>query len=270
MSRGVRAELFEPVTTRSTVRNVVDQIVDKLKAGLIDEGDFLPSERTLAEAMGVSRRTIREAIRVLVDAGLVEVLPGSAGGIRVVSIWVSSDLGEPFPATAQADEIFSVLEARRTLEPRIAQLAGARGTDEHFDAMRQSIELQWRHRDDRRKVSQMNARFHRLMWRAADNETLEAMIKLVYRRLAVAFDMTVRNPTDTGASIDLHERTLEALMRGDAAEIAEAMDEHLAYLENICESVLGRRRVREVPDFLQSRAVAVGGGSETGASLPAG
>jgi len=256
MSRSVRADLFEPVTTRSTVRNVVDQIVDKLRAGLIDEGEFLPSERTLAEVMGVSRRTIREAIRVLVEAGLVEVLPGSAGGIRVVSIWVSSDLTEPFPIASQADEIFSVLEARRTLEPRIAQLAGARGTDEHFDAMRQSIELQYKHRDDRAKVIEMNARFHRLMWRGAANKTLEATIKLVYRRLAVAFDMTVRNPSDTGASIDLHERTLEALMRGDSTEIAEAMDEHLAYLEGICESVLGRRRVREAPDFLQSQAGA--------------
>jgi GntR family transcriptional regulator, transcriptional repressor for pyruvate dehydrogenase complex len=256
MSQSAPAELFEPVTTRSTVRNVVDQILDRLKAGVIDEGAFLPSERTLAATMGVSRRTIRAAVKVLVDLGLVEVLPGSAGGVKVVSIWVPDDAADSEPAELAADEIFSVLEARRTLEPRIAQLAAARGTDEHFAAMQRTIDLQWAHREDREKVSQMNTRFHRLMWRAAGNQTLEAAIKLVYRRLAIAFDMTIRTPSDTGLSIELHERTLAALTRGDAVEIDEMMDEHLAYLEDICESVLGRRRVRDEPDFVRSRARA--------------
>jgi GntR family transcriptional repressor for pyruvate dehydrogenase complex len=255
MSPTVRADLFQPVTTRSTVRNVVDQLLDRLKAGVIDEGDFLPSERTLAATMGVSRRTIRAAVKVLMDLGLVEVLPGSAGGVKVVSIWVPDDLADS-DAELQAGEIFSVLEARRTLEPRLAQLAASRGTDEHFAAMQQTIDLQWEHRGEREKVSQMNSRFHRMMWRAAGNATLEAAIKLVYRELAIAFDMTVRTPSDTGLSIELHERTLTALTRGDPAEIDEVMDEHLAYLEDICESVLGRRRVREEPDFLKSRARA--------------
>jgi GntR family transcriptional regulator, transcriptional repressor for pyruvate dehydrogenase complex len=254
MSMGGQSDLFHQVTTRSTVRNVVDQILDRLKAGMINEGEFLPSERNLAEVMGVSRRTVRAAVKVLVDLGLVEVLPGSAGGVKVISIWVPDRVGDPSPAELAADQIFSVLEARRTLEPRIAQLAAARGTDEHFAAMQRTIDLQWEHRDERDKVSQMNTRFHRLMWRAAGNETLEAAIQLVYRRLNIAFDMTLRTPADTGASIELHERTLAALTRGDPTEIDQVMDEHLAYLEDICESVLGRRRVREEPEFLRSPA----------------
>ncbi len=251
MSENGQPDLFHPVKTRSTVRDVVEQILDRVKAGIIDEGDFLPSERTLAAMMGVSRRTIRAAIKVLADLGLVEVLPGSAGGVRVISIWVPDDLGERDPAEPSADEIFSVLEARRTLEPRIAQLAAARGSDEHFAAMQRTIDLQWEHRDVRDKVSQMNTRFHHLLWRAAGNESLEAAIKAVYRRMPIALDMTIRTPADTGTSIELHERTLAALTAGDPAAVDAAMDEHLAYLEDICESVLGRRRVREEPDFLR-------------------
>jgi GntR family transcriptional regulator, transcriptional repressor for pyruvate dehydrogenase complex len=253
MANRVPADMFVPVTTRSTVQNVVEQIVDKLRAGRIDEDQFLPSERTLAEVMGVSRRTIRDAIRVLADAGVVEVVPGSAGGVRVVSIWIPTGLGDTAAIAPRADRIFEVLEARRTLEPRIAQLAGARGTDEHFEAMQRSIDLQWEHRDNRRKIAEMNVRFHRLMWRAAGNGTLEAAIKLVYRHLEAGFDMTIRTPDDTAISIQLHERTLAALRRGNSAEIEAVMDEHLAYLEGICESVLGRRRIRTMPDFLSPR-----------------
>jgi DNA-binding FadR family transcriptional regulator len=251
-ARRAQPELFAPVTTRRTVENVVDQIVDKLNDGLLSEGQFLPSERTLAEVMGVSRRTIREAVRVLAEAGVVEVLPGSAGGIRVASMWVPAELGVKAPAVPPVDKVFEVLEARRTLEPRIAQLAAARGTDAHFAPMQRSIDLQWEHRDDRRKVIQLNALFHRMTWRAAQNETLEQAMKLIYAELEVALDMTVRTPSDTTRSIEIHERTLEALKRGEPGELADVMDEHMSYLETICEEVFGRRRVRATPDFLRS------------------
>jgi DNA-binding FadR family transcriptional regulator len=252
-SSRVAADQFRAVTTRSTVKNVVDQIIDCLRDGSLEEGEFLPSERTLAEVMTVSRRTIREAVRLLASAGVVEVLPGSAGGIRITSIWVPDELSNP-PATAlAADEMFAVLEARRTLEPRVAQLAGARGTDEDFNAMHRTIDLQWQHRDDRSKISQLNAQFHRTMWRAARNETLEAAMKVIFRQLELGLDMSVRTPHDTTESIKIHERTIEALMRGNSDDITVAMDEHMSYLETISESVLGRRRIRAVPEFLQPR-----------------
>jgi GntR family transcriptional repressor for pyruvate dehydrogenase complex len=151
-----------------------------------------------------------------------------------------------------ADQLFAVLEARRTLEPRVAQLAAARGTDAEFQAMKRTIELQWQHRADRRKIIQLNAQFHRTMWRAASNETLEAAMKVIFRQLDLCLDMAVRTPHDTAESIEIHERTLDALMRGDPEDISIAMDEHMSYLETISESVLGRRRIRAIPDFLQS------------------
>jgi DNA-binding FadR family transcriptional regulator len=252
-SSRITPDRFRAVTTRSTVKNVVDQIVDCLRDGTLEEGEFLPSERTLAEVMFVSRRTIREAVRLLAGAGVVDVLPGSAGGIRITSIWVPDELGSSPSTVLAADQMFAVLEARRTLEPRVAQLAGARGTDEDFKAMERTIKLQWDHRDDRRKVSQLNAQFHRTMWRAARNETLEAAMKVIFRQLELGLDMSVRTPHDTTESIEIHERTIEALMRGDADDISAAMDEHMSYLETISESVLGRRRIRTIPDFLQPR-----------------
>jgi DNA-binding FadR family transcriptional regulator len=259
----VGTEQFRPVTTRSTVKNVVDQIVDCLRDGAFEEGDFLPSERTLAEVMMVSRRTIREAVRVLAEAQVVEVLPGSAGGIRIASIWVPDELSTSSSAVLAADHIFAVLEARRTLEPRIAVLAGARGTDEDFRSMQRTIDLQWENRDDRVKVSQLNGRFHRTMWRAARNEVLAAAMKGIFRELELGLDMTIRTPDDTSASIEIHERTIEALMRGDANDIAVAMDEHMAHLETISESVLGRRRIRSIPDFLQPQRVPDPDGSSS-------
>ena len=79
MAKRARADLFSPVTTRSTVRNVVDQIVDHLRTERVGAGEFLPSERSLATAMRVSRRTIREAVRRLAEANDILRLEGMSG-----------------------------------------------------------------------------------------------------------------------------------------------------------------------------------------------
>ena len=75
---------------------VLEQVIDLIRAGRLPEGALLPGERQLALAMDASRRTIREAIDVLEQAGVVTVAPGRAGGTRIASIWIPHSLsGSP-------------------------------------------------------------------------------------------------------------------------------------------------------------------------------
>ena len=83
--------------------------------------------------MEVSRRTIRQAIGVLADAGVLSVQPGPSGGIRVRSIWLPAEITEQ-GVPLSPDGVIEVLEARRTIEPRVAQLAALRATDADFAA----------------------------------------------------------------------------------------------------------------------------------------
>lgn len=243
--------LFRPVRTRRTVENVVAQIVEHLKDGELDEGDALPGERQLATQMEVSRRTIRQAIGVLADAGVLSVQPGPSGGIRVRSIWLPAEIAEQGVALSP-DGVIEVLEARRTIEPRVAQLAALRATDADFAAMRSAIELQRNVASDRDKLNQANALFHRAMWRSARNSALEAAMRLIWDSLEVALDMTSRTDTDHEDSLRLHEETLAALRKGKPNGVEAAMDAHLRYLEDICEDVLGRDLHRPAPVFLRA------------------
>ena len=113
---------FEPVATRRTFEEAVEQIADKIKAGDLHTGDRLPSERDLAAQMRISRPTLREAIKALAEAGVLEVRRGQSGRhlvARVIprSCWI-----------AAGDRLVSsgVLEARRLLEPRVASCRGPR------------------------------------------------------------------------------------------------------------------------------------------------
>jgi len=244
-------QMFHPVQTRKTFEDVIGQIVELIRSGQLHEGDDLPGERKLAQMMEVSRPTIRLAIAELADAGVVDVRPGRAGGIRIASMWIPDAVANAHVAP-KVDETFELLEARRTLEPRVAQLAALRGTEEHFAAMRRSIELQAENFEDRRKAIQAELLFHRLLWQAAGNATLEAMLRGLFSKLETVYDMALRTTMDRESAVGIHERTLAAVMRGDPLEVDEAMDEHMSHLEQIAEDAYGRRRIRAVPAFLGS------------------
>lgn len=243
---------FMPVRTESMVDAVVDQIVDHIRVGRLPNGTVLPGERQLAAAMKVSRRTVREGIEVLADAGVLSVSTGAAGGTRVVSPWIPDDL------TGSSDEpsiseIFETLEARRVIEMRVAQLASLRATEGDFTIMRETIELQRVNQDDRWRVAQGNAIFHRQLWRAAGNAPLESSMRSIYRRLSPAFFRALdrdQSSQSSNVGIDLHQETLDAMMLGDPHTMEQVFDRHLSYLEHTCEAVFGRRRIRPLPEFL--------------------
>lgn len=250
--RRISPELLTPIETESAVQAVVEQIIDHIRAGRIAEGVLLPGERQLAVAMKVSRRTIREAIELLQDAGVVAVAPGPAGGTSIASIWIPDSLSKGTPFTSP-DEVFQALEARRVIEPRVAQLAALRGTDEDFAIMRQTIELQSKNQHDRWKARQGNAIFHRQLWRASRNPELESAMRSIYRRLSGAFIEALdqdESSDSADAGIQLHIETLEAIMSGRTDLTEEVMDRHLAYLERRCERAFGRARIPDIPSFL--------------------
>jgi len=244
--------LFKPVRTRRTFEEALEQIVEAVRAGDLRVGDRLPSERTLATQMEISRPTLREAIRILGDAGVVELRASPRGGTYVRSDAIPRDLVVR-QSELRLGEVAGVLEARRLFEPRVAQLAGLYGTDDDFDGLRRTIDLQRECPDDRARLMQLDHRFHLMIARATRNTTIVQLMRVLLARLEIARDMTPRAPHDAALEVAIHERTLLAIISGDSDRIEEAMDEHLSYLERIWEEETGRVRLRTVPNFLLSR-----------------
>jgi GntR family transcriptional repressor for pyruvate dehydrogenase complex len=247
---------FEPVATRRTFEEAVEQIAEKVKSGDLHVGDRLPSERDLAAQMRISRPTLREAVKVLVEAGVLEVRRGQSGGIFVASEVVPRELLHS-RQEIRFSEVAGVLEARRLLEPRVAQLAAVHASDEDFAAMARTIERQ-------REVAAgddflrnedlflgLDLKFHLAMARATRNGTIVALMRSLLRQLEIARDMAMHAPLVPDWTIEIHERTLAAVRSADFELIDEVMDEHLAELEQIWERETGRGLVRPLPDFLQ-------------------
>jgi GntR family transcriptional regulator, transcriptional repressor for pyruvate dehydrogenase complex len=247
---------FSPVRTRSVASDVVGQIVERLRSGELKVGDVLPGERVLAAQMDVSRPTVGGAMARLADAGILRRRPGRQGNAEIISIWVPDQLIERAAVVGEleADDIFRVLEARKALEPRIAQLAAFRATDEDFAELQGSIDLLAAHGDDISWCEQAELLFHRIMWRTARNSSLQAMMLGLETELAPIHDMMLRTPEDYAAGIELHTATLAALKRGDPAEIENEMYRHLGHFEGIVADVLQRTPHRRTPPFLLAGA----------------
>jgi DNA-binding FadR family transcriptional regulator len=159
-------------------------------------------------------------------------------------------------------EVAQVLEARRVLEPRVAQLAAARATEEDYAALERTIadqramvaggDLLRDGREDR--FLALDVRFHLAIARAAGNATLVGLVRSLYRDLEIARDMAMHHETVPEWVIDIHERTLAAIRSGDLDAVDRVMDEHLAELERTWEAETGRALTRRIPGSLLRRS----------------
>ncbi len=196
-------------------RSIVDQATEQLRAliarGAYQPGDRLPAERELAEGLRVSRPTIREAVRRLTDAGLLQPRRGSG----------------TFVADIDLDAVFDI---RLRLEPYAAQLAAGHRTEADLRRLR-SLVRQLRAQTERPDVyAEFDAQIHQVVMDAAANPIL-ADILLRLRDLTKAV-----TPVDasTGTETLRHMRNLtHAIEDGDGAGAAVAMQEHLSALREI-------------------------------------
>jgi DNA-binding FadR family transcriptional regulator len=238
--------VFEPIGPRRAFEGAVEQIAQRIRHGDLAEGDRLPSERALAEALRISRPTLREAVKVLARAGVLEVRPGAAGGIFVASGYVPIELLR-LESDERLGEVASVLEARRLLEPQVALFAAQHAHEADFERMQLTIEAHKQllrtgealEREDR--FLQLDMQFHVRMAEATGNPTLVGLMRSLLRRLEIGRDLALRQPPIPEWIVDIHERTLAALRGGDPAAIAAVMDEHLGEMEQLWEQETGRR-----------------------------
>jgi DNA-binding FadR family transcriptional regulator len=259
---------FVPVGPRRTFEGAVEQIAERIRLGELGEGDRLPSERDLAAAMQISRPTLREAVRVLADAGVLDVKAGSGGGAFVASGYVPFELLRSKSAL-RMDEVAGVLEARRLIEPRVAQLAAMHAREEDFARLQSIIDKQKAllakgdvlANEDR--FLQLDTQFHLRIARATGNTTIVPIMRILLRRLEIARDMALHQAPIPDWVVDIHVRTLAAIRSADHARIEIVMDEHLAAMERHWEQETERVLLPQVPDFLRPVAERSRGASST-------
>ena len=223
-------ELFSRVSVGRISEIIVEQIRLLMRQGQLKPGDRLPPERDLCERFGVSRVTVREALRMLESAGLVEIRVGARGGAFVTapsSNRVSEGLADLL--TLSVISAADVTEVRLILEVGIVPLVCERATEDdlaELDKICERSEAALRAGD---YTMDMSLEFHTAVAQATHNPALEMLVESFRGPILMSLKEAKEvAPEMGGLGSKEHERFVQAVRRRDADGAARIMREHLA------------------------------------------
>jgi GntR family transcriptional repressor for pyruvate dehydrogenase complex len=204
-----------------------EQVLDRLRAYAAEHGlragDRLPAERDLAQRLGVSRASVRQAIVVLDVQGLVEVRHG--GGTYLVRDTLDAEPVEQL--VDRRRRLPDVLEAREALETKLAELAAERRTKEDLDALEGAIAYMNEEIKAGGDGVEGDRRFHAALTAAARSTMLAEFMASIADRITESRTESLRQPGRPKRSLAQHQRILDSISLGDPKGAAAAMRRHL-------------------------------------------
>jgi GntR family transcriptional regulator, transcriptional repressor for pyruvate dehydrogenase complex len=217
---------LRPVNRRSVPEDVFEQIVSEVLSGDMRPGEALPSERRLAEVLGVSRPAVREALKRLSEAGLVEVRQGDATTVRDFRRHAGLDLlprllvkGGVEGGEVDVSVVRSILETRLHNGPKVAELAAQRGDAATADALDASIDA-LEDQDDAIERQRHALTFWDHVVDGADSIAFRLMYNTLRATYEPALGALAVMMADEVGRPEAYRRVAEAIRTGDA-ELAE-------------------------------------------------
>jgi DNA-binding FadR family transcriptional regulator len=203
---------------RSLVDIALEQIRRRIDDGTWPLGQRLPAEPELAEIIGISRNTVREAVRVLTFSGVLEVRQGDGTYVRACADPLATML------TLARSSVEQALEARGMIEIEASRLAALRRTEEDLAALRVALAASAARSsfDDLEDYIVHDLAFHQLVVDSAHNPVLSELYRFFSQVIRVGLERTISEPGRPQPSFDLHRELLDAIDRQDANAAAAA------------------------------------------------
>ncbi len=211
---------------------VIQRIRDQIASGALGPGSRLPPEAELSAELGASRNTVREAVRALVTARVLDVRRGD--GTFVTSLRPDLLLGGIGAAMDLIEEGFSLelIAVRRILEPAATALAAGRVDDVTLGALDACLERMRAAGSEGERI-QHDAEFHRLVAESSGNATLASMLNAVSSRtIRARVWRGVLDEDSRARTLAQHEDILRALRAHDATRAEAAALVHVATTES--------------------------------------
>lgn len=228
---------FQKIQAEKLSGAVVKQIELLILRGILRPGDRLPSERELADKLGVSRPSLRDAVAALQDRGLLEARAGSG-------IFVGNVMGAAFSEALvrlfsdHEEAMFDYISFRRDLEGMAAERAARLGSDTDLkvvDTIFRKMEAAHTKRNPTEE-SQLDAEFHLAIIEASHNVVMLHMMRAMFQLLreGVFYNRQImfKQRITRDMLLDQHRAINDALQTRDAVAARDAVWAHLTYVEN--------------------------------------
>lgn len=201
------------------------QIQDLIGAQHLTPGDRLPGERELADALSVSRASVREALRVLHYIGVVDVRPGE--GTFVATTPPTPLDPSMYGLLSERTALLDLVEARRILEDGIVHLAARRATRDDLEALEEFLANREAELESGKRDVASDLQFHTLLAEATGNMVLVSAMRHLNEMWLQAREKTGRRTATPHKALRFHRQILTAVRRRQPAAARRALRRHL-------------------------------------------
>jgi len=216
---------FKIIKKESTLEVIVQQIKNQIKKGILKPGEKLPSERKLADLLGVSRASVREAIQALAFSGYLEVIQGK--GTYILEIASKYDEITNFFSKFSNYSLDYLMEARIMLEGEFARLAALNASQEEIDII-EKIFNEIAKSKDLNSFFVKDLEFHLTIAKATHNPIMNGLMKIIGEMLYKETEKIIEMSRDTRENtIETTRNLVQAIKQRNAEQAKELMSKHI-------------------------------------------
>lgn len=225
-SGGRQARLIGPLKRTRIPEEIATRIRTLILDGTFERGAPLPAERALAQRFGVSRGSVRDALRMLEVVGLLETRQGQGTFPHELSV---DGLVKPLASVLayRRDLQDELIDVRRMFEPAVARAAAGRVTDEDLAGLERILEAQRRKIKAGRSAIVEDTAFHAALARATRNRVAISIMATLNDLLIESRKQTLQQKGRPQRSLQGHEAVMAALRRRSPEAAARAMRSHI-------------------------------------------
>ncbi len=238
--QSAEALLRKPRSIANAFEVTVERLGTAIRMGLFAPGEQLPTERDLSELMGVSRSTVREAIRVLTIQGLLSVRRGRSGGTFVADKMRTPTVRELHKRVRQRNStLMELLDHRFVIEPGIAALAAERASREDRSHITDIADQMGDAVDDFPRYRNLDTQFHFALARATGVRRITATLAEIHAELS---DLMALVPLSREACLhanEQHARIARAIAATNRDKARREMSEHVLATSSFLKGLLG-------------------------------
>lgn len=226
------SRLITPIKKTRIAEEVADRIRVLMLDGTFPPGEPLPSERHLAERFGVSRGSIRDALRTLETIGLLETRHGQGTFPHELSV---DRLVAPLASVMayRSDLQDELLDVRRMFEPAVARAAALRATDEDLADLQRLLDAQRQKLKTGQSAIVEDTAFHAILARSTRNRVVMSIMATLNDLLVESRTHSLEQKGRPARSIDGHEAVVAALRRKDPEGASQAMYNHIDQIADL-------------------------------------
>ena len=221
---------FKPINQQSVVWNVIDQLIDAIILGKLRPGDQIPTETELSEQLRVSRNSVREAVKILVAYGILEIRRAEGTFIRT---GISQQMLNPLIygiMFSQDDSYRQLKEFRQLIEISTLRLALRHKTEKKLENLQKVyeslVEVLKGEMPSLEEVMKRDLAFHMTIAELSDNMLMQEVTRLLFTLTTSKRTEVTRNllETNRGYLIDSHTEIYRTIVEGDAERYRDKLE----------------------------------------------